>query len=253
VLIVDAFNVLHASAKAGLGRIDVARLKALIEHSHWGGEHVVLVFDGPGGPSSPARTTLRRAVDAGLDLESRASGISDVYAAGGAGHADADSVIESLLEREEQMGRGRLAMVVSSDKRVRAAATGARAKSITSEEFLRKLADDVRKAHARAQNQHGGRPGFATDEGVDAGRTEYWLREFGLGVDGKPDTPPTPPRPPAVGGDRTPAKSEREEWGGKIDADDLDMDKILRQMPPKPSREEDDHDPPPPSRRSRGR
>jgi hypothetical protein len=253
VLIVDAFNVLHASVQAGLGRIDTNRLKALISHSHWGTAHVVLVFDGSGGPRAPGRGSLRRAAEAGLELESRGSGISEIYAGGGAdrestGGLDADAVIESLLEREERMGRGRQATVVSSDKRVRAAATGARAKSIGSEEFLKRLAEDVRKAHERAKRKDGGRPGFATDEGADSGRTEYWLREFGLdGARGRG-------KASARGGkrgdhsksldDAAPAGDRHsEDWRTTIDADDLDMARILRQHPPnKASRDEDDED-----------
>jgi predicted RNA-binding protein with PIN domain len=250
LLIIDAFNVLHASAKAGLGRIDVGRLRTLIEHSHWTGEHVVLVFDGSGGPRSPGRDSLRRPEDAGLDLESKGSGISEVYAARGdgergGGRGDADSVIESLLDREELMGRGRLATVVSSDKRVRAAATGVRAKSLSSEQFLHRLAEDVRKVHAKAEGRAGGRPEFATDEGMDAGRTEYWLREFGLGAKGEPAPASKPVKVPgpARGSASKPTEPTvaSEEWGGRIDADDVDMDRILRQKPPSPARDKDDH------------
>jgi hypothetical protein len=253
VLIVDAFNVLHASSKAGLGRIDVARLKALIAHSHWASEHVVLVFDGTGGRAAPGRGSLRHPADAGLDLESRGAGISEVYAGGGgADGSDADAVIESLLEREEQMGRGRLAIVVSSDKRVRAAATGARAKSITSDDFLERLAEDVRKAHERAKKKDGGRPEFATDAGADEGRTEYWLREFGVDGAGPEAMRSTargaePRKPRDAAGE---AGGIGEEWREKIEADDLDMGKILRQYPPtKNTRDRDDHDGSNPARR----
>ncbi len=177
MIILDAFNILHAGPILGIGRISLSRLKEWIGESRYASDHVVLVLDGAGGGGGSR--TLQEPLEAGLALESRASGISEVYAGRGVG-SDADTVIEALLEREEVMGRGRKAVVVSSDKRVRAAAAGARARSITSEDFLQRLIDDLRKVAKRLDGDTGGRPEFATDAGSDAGRTDYWMRRFGL-------------------------------------------------------------------------
>lgn len=238
MLILDAFNVLHASFTVGLGRLNAAQLRALIARSRWAGEHTVLVFDGSGGPKAPDRASLRRPIDAGLSLESRSSGISEVYAAGGVlagGPGDADTVIESLIEREEQMGRGRLTVVVSSDKRIRAAAAGARARSLTSEAFLKALVDDARKSQARERSRTGDRPHFATDEGADEGRAEYWIRELGVG-------------------ERAEAGRAEQECVPQIDPDDVDMGEILRRQgevkpPPREDEEDDQQD----KRRGKGR
>lgn len=243
VLIVDAFNVLHAAPAAGLGRLDAPTLKHLIAQSRWASGHTVLVYDGRGGRSAPARAaraSLSRPIDAGLALGSRESGISEVFAgAGGEGERgggergmgiDADTVIESLIEREDGLGRGRQTVVVSSDKRLRAAAAGARARTLTSEAFLKSLADDARKRIAGREKGSGGRPRAATDEGVEAGRTEFWLREFGVG-----DRPPSPPFSPG---------RPEQHCGQEINPDDVDMGEILRGhdgLKP-PAREEHDDD-----------
>lgn len=211
MVIVDTFNVLHAAREAGASGLDLARLRGWLERCRWSSQHIVLVLDGPGRGD-----TLRRGLDAGLDLESRAGGISEVYsAAGGEGRGghDADTVIEALLEREEQMGRGRQAVVVSSDKRVRAAATAARAKCIESVEFVRKLIEDQRKQARREDDEAGGRPEFAQDGGMDRGRTEYWLGEFGLGE-----------KPRGSGG----SGGRGQESSPEIDEADLDTGKWLK-------------------------
>ncbi len=239
VLIVDAFNVLHAAPAAGLGRLDAPTLKHLIAQSRWASGHTVLVYDGRGGRSAPARAaraSLSRPIDAGLALGSRESGISEVFAgaggaeeAGGAG-TDADTVIESLIEREDGLGRGRQTVVVSSDKRLRAAAAGARARTLTSEAFLKSLAEDARKRIAGREQGSGGRPRAATDEGVEAGRTEFWLREFGVGD--RPSSFPSPPGRP------------EQHCGQEINPDDVDMGEILRGQGgvKPPAREEHDDD-----------
>lgn len=243
MLIVDAFNVLHASAAAGLGRLDAGVLKALIAQSRWAREHTVLVFDGRGGPGpagNTARASLLRPVDAGLALDSRESGISEVFAGSGGGGpgagaapgVDADTVIESLIEREDDLGRGRRTVVVSSDKRLRAAAAGARARTLTSEAFLNALASDARKRIARRDQSTGGRPLAATDEGADAARTEYWLRAFGVSEQAGP------PRGPQVCG----PGGDPDDLDGLKALDSLDMDEVLRRQgdAPPPEREEND-------------
>ena len=221
VVIIDTFNVLHAAGKAGMGRLTVGMLRGLIEISRWRGEHVVLVSDGPGPPGGEGRRTLRRGEDAGPDLPANQPGVSEVFAAsGGAAHSgagsrsDADGVIEALLEREEGLGRGRQVLVVSSDKRVRAAAVGVRARGLSSEDFLDKLAEDARKSRARAVDQTGGRPDFAQDGGMDAGRTKYWLREF---AEPAPAAEPGKPYGPASAIHSPEPRPE-----------DVDMEKILK-------------------------
>lgn len=216
MLILDTNNVLHAASKVGAGRIDAALLKQWIQTGRYRSEQIVLVFDGRGG-----RETLQSPVEVGFSLGSAPGGFHEVHAGPG---CDADTVIESLLEHEDRLGRGRLAVVVSTDKRVRAAAAAARARSVTSEAFLRLLVEDLRSRDAATRRATGGRPDFATDEGSDAGRTEYWMRQFGL-VDepgNKSDAP------------RAPAEPTEAEIGA------IDMESLLERSPEAPRDDEDD-------------
>jgi hypothetical protein len=264
MLILDTFNILHATGKVGLGRLDPGRLRELICFSRWRSERVVMVIDGPGPRGGHGRRTLKQAVD--IDAAALDSDISEVFAASGGGRADADAVIEALLEREEHFGRARQAVVVSSDKRVRAAAVGARARAISSEDFLRQLAEDVAKSHARAADQTGGRPEFAQDSGMDAGRTAYWLREFGLAPDprgragdhaeastGADDAAINRPLKDVGSGDRR-SRLAGEDSRPEINPDDVDMGEILRSQglgtPPR-REDEDEDDRRTPRRRSR--
>jgi hypothetical protein len=205
MVILDAYNVLHAGPGAGVGHLALSRLRQWIAASRYASDHVVLVLDGTGSGD-----TLKSSADPGLDLASKPTGITEIHAGPG---RDADSVIESLLEREDRLGRGRRALVVSSDKRVRAAATAARSKVMASDIFLGKLVEDLHKAHARREDQTGGRPDFAQDGGMDPGRTDYWLQEFGLTGDA---AAPGRPRP------------------AEIDEGDLDMGKWLDKGPREP-------------------
>lgn len=210
MLIVDVFNVLHASGAPGspwVRRLRPADLREALGISRWRSERVVLVYDGTGG--QPPDRTLRRSVDAGIDLPAAHPGITEVYARAGGSDADADRVIESLLEREDRLGRGSRSEVVSSDGRVRAAAVAVRAKVLRSEEFLRLLADDVRKRLRREDDADGGRPDFARDVGMDPGRTAYWLRELGMTTGTGPKTP--------------------QDCGPEVNPDDLDTGKILEE------------------------
>lgn len=252
MLILDTFNILHATGKTGLGRLDPRRLRELIGFSRWRSDRVVMVSDGPGPRGGEGRRTLKQAVD--VDAGSLGPDISEVFAASGGGKTDADAVIEALLEREEHFGRARQALVVSSDKRVRAAAIGARAQSMSSDDFLRKLAEDVAKSHARAADQTGGRPAFAQDGGMDAGRTAYWLREFGLGPSPAPASDAeseseTPADSDAAIIDRAmntqrPAPTPPEDSRPEINPDDVDMGEILRKqgLGRPPRREDEDED-----------
>lgn len=262
MLILDTFNILHATGKTGLGRLDPPRLRELIRFSRWRSERVVMVSDGPGPRGGEGRRTLKQAVD--VDAGSLAPDISEVYAASGGGKTDADAVIEALLEREEHFGRARQAMVVSSDKRVRAAAIGARAQSMSSDDFLRKLAEDIAKSHARAADHTGGRPEFAQDGGMDAGRTAYWLREFGVGPAPAPASDDESDSESVLESDDAiidramnsprPAAASREDSRPEVSPDDVDMGEILREQglgrPPR-REDEDDDDRRTPRRRDR--
>lgn len=120
-------------------------------------------------------------------------------------------MIEARLVDWERAGGRRRCTVVSSDRRLIAAAAGVaggRARCVSSRDFIRALARDLEKLERAARERDGGRAALGAREGLDADSAAYWLREFGF----------------AAGSD---AHGRGEEWGAKIDPDDLDMGKWL--------------------------
>lgn len=155
MLIVDVYNVLHVTGVlpprlAGPGVPDLVRL---ISVSRYANRRLTLVCDGgqPGGVSGVRMHTAH------------------ILYAGS--HLEADDVIERLIERYH---RGNSLDVVSTDRRLRRAASRRGANSITSERFLGHLVADEstpppdRGHHLRAQVP------------LDAFSVNQWIREFGL-------------------------------------------------------------------------
>ncbi|MFN7021548.1 MAG: NYN domain-containing protein [Phycisphaerales bacterium] len=242
MLILDAYNILHAARDAGVGRLDHGMLKEWIASSRYASQHAVLVYDGRGSGAS-----MRHPAEPGIAIPSKSCGISELHAGPG---LDADTVIERILEHEDRLGRGRQVRVVSSDKRVRAAATAARAKVMGSREFLGNLVEDVRKRWLRADTETGGRPAHATDSGADPARTVYWLREFGSGgPHSKSGT--VSDIPGKESGDGPPRVDQ-----DAVDLDAIDMERLLAKHPPSASGradgppEDSDDEPRPRSKRS---
>lgn len=125
-LLVDTYNVLHVTGvlPPDLAGLDVEGLARLLAESRWRRERIVLVCDGlpgRGRSSSPMALAGAEVVFAGL-------------------RSDADTVIESMLARDSAPRR---LTVISSDRRVQAAAKRRRAGALPSEAFLRMLAEDV--------------------------------------------------------------------------------------------------------------
>lgn len=171
MLIIDVFNVLHAAPKvtpelgmAGVGGL--VRLGRAIPLSRFGGEPAWLVCDGTAG---------------GLGAQMAEQVNTDLVHVMCAGPGkDADALIEHQLDQLERAGRLGGVLVISSDRRVQAAAVGVRVRWLSSESFLQALADDLRR-RGRAEHQRtGGRPELAARDGLDAEAAAAWLREFGL-------------------------------------------------------------------------
>lgn len=240
MLLVDAYNVLHVTGvlPPALAGIEVDGLGLLIARSRRFSSGVRLICD---GPAPLGRQPLGALLDPGAARVLRLADhphIEIVYA--GAGR-DADSLIEGLIGASPAPRR---LTVVSSDRRIRAAARRRRARSLTSEEFLRRL---VRDAESRPSPQMAdSKPPvpLAPEE------ISEWLRAFGFdpaassppSAEKKPETPPadqpapssekSAPRaePPEESADpRDPILREaiEEEWRGRLDWDDLDMSRWL--------------------------
>jgi predicted RNA-binding protein with PIN domain len=184
MLIVDTFNVLHAvpqvAPRAGeLGGATIDGLARLIATGRWRSTEALLVCDGTGG--GRARTGAAWGMGGVLVGRVRA-----VFAGPG---KDADSSIEALLEDQEHRGAAHRCTVVSSDKRVKAAAAGVgvkqgRARWMSSQAFIVQLMEDAARAYRRDE-QRSASLGRAGAEGLDPDSVAYWLAAFGFGGSGR--------------------------------------------------------------------
>lgn len=177
MLLLDVFNILHAVPKAAphLGGLNVPRLGLLVQIGRFSGEPAWLVCDGTGGGLAHA---LNKHASPGHPDSSREefSNVRMLFAGPG---KDADSLIEKLLDDLEHKNLARRVTVVSNDRRVQAAAVGVRARWISSDEFLRVLADDAVKSERKNARRTGDRPAFAAREQLDSDAAAAWLHEFG--------------------------------------------------------------------------
>lgn len=272
MLIIDAFNVLHAAGALGdggaLGRMSVPDLASLIASAppppgvSGTGQRlrVLLVCDGTAGGFAQTNPTL----------VSGPHGVDVQYLFAGPGR-DADSVIENVLETQSQIGKARGCLVVSSDKRVQGAARAVRAKTLPAREFLVLIAHSIAPQSRDAQHADT-RPAFAQATPLDPGSTRWWLKFFGYAVDegdsGRPSSQPTSAREPTTStpsrasnsparnpapspaaltspsrrspkpeSDRSDLRRALQTWGQGIKLDDLDMAQWLTddfQPPPRP-------------------
>jgi len=86
-------------------------------------------------------------------------------------HHDADSVIEEKVKASTSPGR---LTVVSSDRRLRRAATARKAKAVKSEDFWRQVLSELARKKPEQKEPD------AKREGLSDGETEKWLEVFGL-------------------------------------------------------------------------
>ncbi len=163
-LLIDGYNLLHASGILGRGRgrgalarSRTALLDALAESlSEEESSRTIVVFDARNPPWGFARS-----------LEHR--GITVYFASR---HEDADSMIEELIKTNSTP---RTLVVVSSDHRLHRAARRRRATAVDSDRWFREL------VRARAERQ-----GNASQEALkpqgpySPGEVEFWLRRFGI-------------------------------------------------------------------------
>lgn len=190
MLLIDTSNVLHVTGvlPTHLAGLDVPGLARLISTSRYSQRRAVLVSDGVGprttsGGSSesdsgseafkPVNTAPSGREIAGLDL---------VYAGA---DREADDVIELLIARDSAPRR---LLVVSTDRRLVRAARRRRARSLTSEDFLRQIAgDSERKPKPEL-------PGFAAQVPLNSYAVGYWMALFGYSdAPGEERTPGTGP------------------------------------------------------------
>lgn len=156
-LVIDCYNVLHADPRHAL---TTASLCARLAQTRWARYGVTVVCDGLPKPTEQFEPPPQ---------------VQMIHSGPG---KSADDVIIATINAEPNPRR---LVVVSSDNVIRAAARRRRANSWTSDEFLRRLAEETRDNPAGAVED---KPVHLqlTDEQVDA-----WLRAFGFEDDVETD------------------------------------------------------------------
>ena len=124
-LIVDCYNVLHVSMPPVLAGLDEGRLCEALSRSPWAESPITVVAD---GRPKPLRAS-----------ESPAAGVELIFAGS---HRSADELIIQQIRHDSAPRR---LTVVSSDREIRAAARRRRARDLSSEDFVEKLARYVQR------------------------------------------------------------------------------------------------------------
>jgi predicted RNA-binding protein with PIN domain len=169
-LLIDGYNLLHASNILGRGRGSSA-----LERSR---EALLNVLAASLPPEELPRTTIvfdARDPPWGLSRQTNHQGITVIFASR---EADADSLIEELIKKHSAP---RKLTVVSSDHRLHRAANRRRATAIDSDRWFAEL---LRQRHERS---HPTTADTIKPEGpFSSGEVDFWLRQFGL--DAPPDS-----------------------------------------------------------------
>jgi len=179
VLVIDAYNVLHTTGilPPDIAGLDLDGLIRLLGQGRYAAQKVMLVCDGlpPGLNAHSARHDRARTPSSAGDALtlSRGKGMQILYS----GSAEADAIIEDLVAKAQ---RTQKPLVVSSDRRVQAAAKKRRFAVISSERFLHQLADD----HAAAGKARTVGPSPRELVPLEANLVAMWAKALGF------DAPP---------------------------------------------------------------
>jgi len=202
VLVIDFNNLRFAAAARGRD-LELPSLRQIIDLSRFAPRGAIVVCDG---------VARRSALSEDLSNESTDAAWRIVFAGP---RSDADSVIERFLSEESAPRR---LTVVSTDRRVRAAASRRGAESLTSERFLEMLGRDAAAARGR---KRAGR----TESPLSEPEVQEWLRVFASSVEEKR----AEPAPPAADGLKGVDAALREAIErGELNAADLDMARWLK-------------------------
>jgi len=161
--LIDANNLMHALADVGYA-VERAGLCELLTTALGSGGRCEVVFDGP--EHTPEHTSHMISLGVGVH-----------YGPGGT----ADDVIEDLIAADSAPRR---LTVVSTDRRIRAAARRRRCKSITSQDFSRFL-----RGRLQTPPPAGPSEPIEKRKGLDPDQTRRWLREFGVDTENGCDSP----------------------------------------------------------------
>ncbi|MEX0643360.1 MAG: NYN domain-containing protein, partial [Pirellulales bacterium] len=157
-LLIDGYNVLHATMPPALAGLDEAGLCRALARTPWQAEPIVVVCDGRPGPLGV--------------VESPVSEVELVYSGP---TRTADDVI---IERIDADSAPRRLIVVSTDHAIRKAARRRRAISWTSDQFIHRL---VAAMHNDFAPPNEGKPDIDT---LPPQQVRDWLDAFGVEDDG---------------------------------------------------------------------
>lgn len=219
MLILDAFNLLHAVRSAlpswrGIGLLELARAVAdsppLEGVSGTGkGQDVLFVCDGTGGGMAQ-RTREQSPILTGRSNVS----VRLVFAGPG---KEADALIRTLLDEQAARGSARGCVVVSSDRQVQTAAKGVFAKTMASDDYLRRLARWFPPTGPERLPRGSSRIGDQGTTGDAAG-----------GVDERGQSGPDTSRA------RERLQRDLQSWAADLRLDDVDMAQWLKHPPSNP-------------------
>ncbi|MDX2115752.1 MAG: NYN domain-containing protein [Planctomycetota bacterium] len=178
MLLIDAYNLLHAALGPAGGARDltVAQVAESIRKGRFRSHKVRFVCDDERPTVRPGDTGPR------AQPFRVGAGMSVIFS--GAGR-EADEVIEELIARDGAPGH---LFVVSSDRRVIAAARKRRARSLSSEEFLRMLLAD----NAAAAREARVRPSPRDEVPLSPARVDGWIDSLRLRTDPVMNLPSSP-------------------------------------------------------------
>jgi hypothetical protein len=162
ILLIDTYNVLHVTGvlPPELAGVSVEGLMRLIENSRYGHSRAELICDGV--PTVRGAGEVRRGLVAVRYAGRRGEGLS------------ADDLIAAMIRASSSPRR---LIVVSSDNAVLREAKRRKCRVLSSEQFLRQLAEDAACAGQTGGEHRGPRPiGGLSDEQV-----EEWMEYFGVG------------------------------------------------------------------------
>lgn len=170
MLLIDAYNVIRAQWALPASRrgIDIRGLIGLIGRSRFAGRRLRVVVDG-----NPSPEWVRHGVvTTSAGLAWTRIGRAEVVFSGR--DLEADDVIEDILGRS----KGIEITVVSSDRRLIAAAGRAGVSQIGNGSFLKLIDADISDAERSAM------PAFAVDVPLDKYAIAHWMHEFGFDPNG---------------------------------------------------------------------
>jgi hypothetical protein len=182
VLVIDAYNVLHTTGilPREIAGLDLDGLIRLIGQGRYAGRRIMLVCDGlpssrrHGGQFGPGTGNLA-AADGRTGSHGQALSLSHgrsieiLYS----GQAEADAIIEDLVGKAHRTQRP---MVISSDRRVQAAAKRRRFGMMSAEKFLHQLAED----HHHAGNARPAAPSPRELVPLESNLVRLWSRALGF-------------------------------------------------------------------------